>query len=87
MEVDDLPILKTFVRAGVGMAFLPFLTVADEIRFGLLKTLDLPLSLRRTNYLVYRREKDQRKVVTALVDFVEKRDWEDALAAQGRPSE
>jgi len=85
MEVDDLPILKTFVRAGVGMAFLPLLTVSDEIRFGLLKVVAVTgLKLGRTNYLVYRREKKPRQVVTALVDFVESRDWQEVLDAQGR---
>ncbi|MFH1689791.1 MAG: LysR family transcriptional regulator [Candidatus Eisenbacteria bacterium] len=85
MEVDDLPILKTFVRAGVGMAFLPFLTVSDEVRFGFLKVVDVPgLELERTNYLVHRREKTPRHVVRALVDFVENRDWQAVLDAQGR---
>jgi len=85
MEVDGLPILKTFVRADVGMAFLPFLTVADEVRSGFLKIVDIPwLELERTNYLVYRKEKTPREVVTALVEFVENRDWEAVLEAQGR---
>jgi len=85
MEIDDLPILKTFVRANVGMAFLPFLTVSDELRFGFLKVVDVPgLKPERTNYLVYRKEKKPRQVVTALVDFVENRDWEAVLEAQGR---
>ncbi|MEE8573154.1 MAG: LysR family transcriptional regulator, partial [Gemmatimonadota bacterium] len=58
MEVDDLPILKTFVRAQVGMAFLPLLTVWDEVAFGFLKVVGVPgLELERTNFLVYRREK------------------------------
>ncbi len=85
MEVDDLPILKTFIRAGVGMAFLPFLTVSDEVRFGFLKVVDVPgLRLERTNYLVHRKEKTPRQVVTALVNFVENRDWQVVLEAQGR---
>ena len=85
MEVDDLPILKTFVRARVGMAFLPLLTVWDEVAFGFLKVVGVPgLKLERTNFLVYRREKKPRKVVTALVDFVEARDWDSVLKAQGR---
>jgi DNA-binding transcriptional LysR family regulator len=84
MEVDDLPILKTFVRAGVGLAFLPVLTIMDEVRFGFLKVIELPLTLTRTNFLVYRREKTPRQVVTALVEFVEKRDWQQVLEAQGR---
>jgi DNA-binding transcriptional LysR family regulator len=85
LEVDDLPILKTFVRARVGMAFLPLLTVSDEVRFGLLNEVKVAgLELERTNFLVYRREKKPRKVVEALVDFVESRDWQEVLDAQGR---
>jgi DNA-binding transcriptional LysR family regulator len=84
MEINDLPILKTFVRAGVGMAFLPLLTVVDETRFGLLKLIETSLTLTRTNFLVYRRDRTQRRVVTALVEFVENRDWQPVLDAQGR---
>jgi DNA-binding transcriptional LysR family regulator len=85
MEVDDLPILKSFVRARVGMAFLPQLAVSDEVRFGLLKEVKVAgLELRRTNYLVHRKEKNPRRVVTALIDFVESREWQDVLDAQGR---
>ena len=85
MEVDNLPILKTFVRAGVGMSFLPYLTVSDEVGFGFLKRVNVHgLTLERTNYLVHRREKTPRQVVTALVNFVENRDWDAVLKAQGR---
>ena len=85
MEVDGLPILKTFVRAGVGMTFLPFLSVLDEVRFDLLKVVDvLGLTLERTNYLVHLKERTLRPIVTALVEFVENRDWEAVLEAQGR---
>jgi DNA-binding transcriptional LysR family regulator len=82
MEIGDLPILKTFVRAGAGMAFLPHMAVADELRFGVLKTVDTQgLTLERVNYLVHRRETKPRPVVEALVDFVESREWQDALTA------
>jgi len=33
---------------------------------------------------VHRKEKTPRQVVTALVEFVENRDWEAVLEAQGR---
>ncbi len=85
MEVDGLPLLKTFVRADVGMAFLPFLSVMDEVRFGLLKVVDVPgLKLERTNHLVHLKERTLRPIVTALVEFVENRDWKAVLEAQGR---
>ncbi|MFO3797438.1 MAG: LysR substrate-binding domain-containing protein, partial [Anaerolineales bacterium] len=83
MEVEDLPILKTFIRAGVGMAFLPQLTVADELRFELLKAVTVEgLALERMTYLVYRKEKQPREVVTRFLDFVQKRRWKEAQGEQ-----
>jgi len=85
LEVNDLPILKTFIRTGVGLSFLPLLTVEDELRFDLLETVRVEgIDLQRTNYLVYRRERRRRPVVAALVEFVESRDWEGIMEAQGR---
>ncbi len=79
IEIADLPILKTFVRAGVGFAFLPRLTVGDELRFGLLKVVAVEgLTLERMTYLVYRKEKQPREVVTRFLEFVQKRRWQEA---------
>ncbi|PKO23256.1 MAG: hypothetical protein CVU38_04990 [Chloroflexi bacterium HGW-Chloroflexi-1] len=76
MEVEDLPILKTFVRAGLGLAFLPRLAVADELRFELLKAVPVEgLALERTTYLVYRKEKQPREVVARFLEFIQKRRW------------
>ncbi len=78
MEVESLSILKTFIRAGVGLAFLPQLTVADELEFGLLKAVSVEgLTLERTTYLIYRKEKEPRTVVTRFLEFVRKRRWEE----------
>jgi DNA-binding transcriptional LysR family regulator len=77
MEVENLAILKTFVRASVGLAFLPRLTVADELRFELMKEVGVEgLSLQRTNYLVYRKEKQPREVVRQFLEFVQQNDWQ-----------
>jgi len=87
MEVENLAILKTFVRAGVGVAFLPRLSVADEIEFRLLKVVEIKgLTLERTNYIVYRKEKKPREVVQRFLDFVQKNDWQE-LADQHGPQE
>jgi DNA-binding transcriptional LysR family regulator len=86
MEVENLPILKTFVRAGVGVAFLPRLAVADEIGFGLLaETKVRGLKLERTNYIVHRKERRPREVVTKFLDFVEESDWEEISRSQPSP--
>lgn len=85
MEIEDLPILKTFIRAGMGLAFLPRLTVADELRFELLKAVEVEgLALERTTYLVYRKEKQPREVVARFLDFVQKRRWTEAQGEQKR---
>lgn len=85
MEVEDLPILKTFIRAGIGFAFLPYLTVADELHFGLLKAVVVEgLTLERTTYLVYRKEKQPREVVARFLDFVRTRHWMDMHGGQTR---
>ncbi len=84
MEVENLAILKTFVRAGVGVAFLPRLAVADELGFGLLKEVDVEgLRLERTNYIVYRKEKEPREVVRSFLDFVRGSDWQELASGRG----
>jgi len=71
MEVEDLPLTKMFLRAGIGAAFLPSLTVEDELRFGMLKEVKIgDLRLERTTYLVHRRAGRQREIVTRFIDFV-----------------
>ncbi|MFH1501978.1 MAG: LysR family transcriptional regulator [Candidatus Eisenbacteria bacterium] len=78
MDVENLPILKTFVRAGVGVAFLPRLAVADELRFELLSEVKVRgLKLERTNYLVHRKEKRPREIVARFVEFVQQHDWDE----------
>lgn len=84
MEVEDLPILKTFIRAGIGFAFLPSLTVADELHFGLLKTVMVEgLVLERMTFLVYRKDKHLRDVVARFLDFVQRRQWEEGSKQKG----
>jgi DNA-binding transcriptional LysR family regulator len=86
MEVENLPILKTFVRAGVGVAFLPRLAVADELAFDLLaETKVAGLKLERTNYLVYRKERHPREVLTRFVEYVAESDWDELSRSQPPP--
>jgi len=83
MEVENLAILKTFVRAGVGVAFLPRLTVADELHFALLMEIGVEgLDLKRTNYLVHRKETQPREIVQRFLDFVQTSDWQDLAERQ-----
>jgi len=79
MEIDYLSLLKTFIRAGIGLAFLPRLTVTDELHFKLLKVVEVEqLTLERMTYLVYRKEKQPREIVTRFLEFVQKRRWREA---------
>ena len=83
MEVEDLPILKTFVRVGVGLAFLPRLTVADELSFEILKEVLVEgLSLERMTYLVYPKKKHPREVINRFLDFMRKRSTQNIEQAQ-----
>jgi DNA-binding transcriptional LysR family regulator len=83
MEVEDLPILRTFVRVGVGMAFLPRLTVADELRYGMLKEIVVEgLHLERQTYLVYRKRKHPREMVRNFLEFMQERRLEETSAKQ-----
>lgn len=75
MEVEDLPMTKTFLRAGVGLAFLPRVTVEDELRFGLLKTVQVPgLTVERKTQLLYRKTDNQRKIVARFIESINRID-------------
>lgn len=76
LEVEDLSVLKNFVRIGLGLSFLPKITVADELKFGLLKEVTVEgLELVRSTCCLYRRKKDQREVVNDFLQFIEQQQW------------
>jgi len=76
MEVADLSMAKTLIRAGLGMAFLPRLTVADELEHNLLKEVPVKdVNLVRTNRLLFRKTKQPREAVTRFIEFVQKGLW------------
>jgi DNA-binding transcriptional LysR family regulator len=73
-EVEDLSVLKNFLRAGLGVAFLPRITVADELHFRLLKEIPVEgLDLNRKTYMLYRKNKDHRETISEFIQFVENR--------------
>ncbi len=83
VEVEDLPILKTFVQAGLGLAFLPRVTAAHELRFELLKEVSVEgLELNRLTYLVYSKGKHPREVVGRFVEFMRQRCAQEAVEAE-----
>ncbi len=75
MEIEDFPMLKTFMRAGLGLAFVPRLTVTDELNFGLLKEVPVEgLSIQRSTYLIFPKTRPPRELVANFIDFVKTRD-------------
>jgi len=76
MEAEDISILKNFVRAGVGSAFLPRVAVQDELRFKLLREVTVgELTIMRNTYLVHPRGKQMREAVKGFMAFVQNQDW------------
>jgi DNA-binding transcriptional LysR family regulator len=81
MEIEYLPILKSFIRAGVACAFLPKVSVEDELRFGLLKHVEIEdLKLARTTYLVHRKLKNDKEIVSRFIEFFQGRPWSENKA-------
>jgi len=82
LEVENLSVLKTFVRTGMGMAFLPKVTVLDELKTGLLKEVKVEgLKLKRDTCMLYRKRKEQREVMADFLKFMDNRSWAEALSA------
>ena len=76
MEVEDIAILKNFIRTGVGSAFLPRVSVQDELRFNLLREIPIEgLTIRRNTFLIHRKGKNLRETVSKFMDFVQRQDW------------
>jgi DNA-binding transcriptional LysR family regulator len=66
----------------MGMAFLPKLTVMDELKTGMLKEVKVEgLKLERNTCMLYRRRKEQREVVADFLKFMENRSWVQVLDA------
>jgi LysR family transcriptional regulator, transcriptional activator of the cysJI operon len=77
MEVEDLPTCRTFVQAGVGCAFLPRITVKDDLENGILKEIKVKeLSISRTNFRTYLKNNEMREVVMKFLEFIQDVNWE-----------
>ncbi|MFC1489761.1 LysR substrate-binding domain-containing protein [Candidatus Latescibacterota bacterium] len=71
MEVEGIAMLKNFVRAGIGFAFLPKVAIADELKYGLLKEVAVKeLSLERKTHLVNAKDKHMRETVKGFIDYI-----------------
>ncbi|MFC1539714.1 LysR substrate-binding domain-containing protein, partial [Candidatus Latescibacterota bacterium] len=71
MEIEGIAMLKNFVRAGIGYAFLPRVSIRDELRFNLLKEVPVKgLRLERKTYLIHSKDKHMREMVKDFIDFI-----------------
>ncbi len=72
LEVEDLSVLKTFVRTGIGLAFLPRVSVADELESGALEQIKVDnLELVRHTCMLHLKKKDHREVAERFLQFIE----------------
>ncbi|MBT3231684.1 MAG: LysR family transcriptional regulator [Calditrichaeota bacterium] len=78
MEVEELSILKTFIKAGVGYAFVPRLSVEDEIQNNALREIEVKgLTLERVNYRMFLKTKHTREIVSEFIEFIRSSQWGD----------
>ncbi len=76
MEVEELPILKTFIRAGVGYAFVPRISVAEALESEMMAEIKVTgLEIKRTNYRVYKKSNQLRDIVCDFLEFVKEARW------------
>ena len=63
--------LKTCVRAGLGLAFLPKVSVEDELSAGTLKEVKVNgLALKRKTHILFRKKKEHREIVSDFIKLV-----------------
>lgn len=72
LEIENITILQNFVRAKAGLAFLPAITVDLDLKSNLLKEIQVEeLTLERETYMLYRKEKNQKEIITKFIDFID----------------
>lgn len=71
MELDSTEMMKRFVMAGLGTAFLAASNCADEVREGKLRTIPLaPEPLERRLGLIYRKDKALSKAALGFIQVI-----------------
>jgi DNA-binding transcriptional LysR family regulator len=72
LETDNLPLIKTFLETGVGLSFLPRLTVMAELKWGTIKEIRVAgMDMRQTIHLLYRKSEDANPMVHKFIEFIE----------------
>ena len=76
LEVESLTVLKTFVRAGMGIAFLPKASVIDELKSNLLQQVNVEgLQLARHIHMLHKKKKDQREMIGNFIAYMNSNHW------------
>ena len=80
LEAEDLALTKSFIRNGIVSAFLPKLTVLDELKYGIFKTINISdLEINRTTYHAYLKNKEPRPVFKRFLDFIKDDSWKEDI--------
>ncbi len=73
MELENLAVLKVFVEAGVGFAFLPRRTVENELRLNTIKEVKVNrIAPERMTYILYPKKEPHSKLIPQFVNFLNK---------------
>ena len=88
MELESSEMIKRFVMAGLGVAFMAVASAREEIQARRLKDIPLaPIPLMRTLGLIYRRDKPLSKAglgfIEVVLDFAKQAEGAQALPAAG----
>ncbi|MED4533929.1 LysR family transcriptional regulator [Metabacillus fastidiosus] len=71
MELGSTQAIKSAVEAGLGVSILPRITVAKELRFGLLREVKMKnINIKRDLWLVQKPQRFRRSSVDTFVDFI-----------------
>lgn len=74
IESDNLPLIQTFVRAGLGVAFLPKPTIVDDLVSGRFREIEvMSLDLKQPIFIVHPKSGLANPSTAQFVEFVENR--------------
>ena len=72
IETDNLPLIRTFILAGLGAAFLPRVAIADELARGIFKEIEVhSLAIKQSIYLIHPKVGLANPNTARFVEFVE----------------
>jgi LysR family transcriptional regulator, low CO2-responsive transcriptional regulator len=85
MELDSSELLKRFVSAGLGLGFLPWYAVKDDVAAGTLRVVPIAgVRLQREMALIYRKDKALGRAARIFREIAEKMRDEQESAATGK---